>query len=508
MKSVYKKTAYRIILTALSALLVLPLASCSAVQINFDDILDDVFPYDGTFSDDTADLGGNVTLPDNDSESTDAVKKHEYTGLKEAQEYLDAIGDYSFGGNTVFIKTTATAENLGQLFIDGEIDEEDTYSATVYERNRMVEEAFDCELHYVTTTIKQMIIDMEAAVESVDYYADLLAVTQEETASLAKEGYLCNLRSLPFFTMEEEYFNASASDALSAGYYDYGVIGAATIDPDSISCVYVNLDLLRGVYEGDLEAVAKSGGWTWELMLEASANAKISCGTIVAGEGGLADLVSASAGLTLIKNKQNDTPEVSFSDTANKVIDVCQTLVLDRKSLTAGAEGGGLPAFLGSVSTFHFGRLGDMNELALVAFDWTVLPMPKMSPEDEYRAYTDADTLVLSVPVNTSNPDGAAILLRAMSAASSGYLRDAYVEYHMYHTVRRSSALTLIEMIYETPFFSFEHGLGTVSSDIEDCTFGLIREMARKRDTNAEKLFGKRDNAADKALKKYYEPRN
>lgn len=502
-----KRTAKRIILTALALLLTLPLTSCSIVQINFDDILDDVFPFEGTFSDETVDLVGDDTVPDG-VEAPDAVKKHEYTGLSEAQAYLAEIGEYSFDGGAVFIKTTATEENIGQLFVDGDVDEEDTYSASVYERNRMVEEALNCELRYVTTTVDKMIIDIESAVVTKDYYADLLAITQSEVAILAKEGCLYNLRSLPFFTMDEEYFNESASVALSAGYYDYGVISAATIHPDGISCVYVNLDMLREKYDGDLESLAKAGEWTWDVMLEASADSKLSCGSIVAGEGGLADIVSASAGVTLVKNKTNKTPTVSFSDTVFDVVDVCQTLVLDRKSLTAGAKGGGLPAFLGSVSTFHIGKLGDMNELAYVSFDWTVLPMPKISAEEKYRAYTAADTLVLSLPVNISNHEGAATLIRAISAASSGYLRDAYVKYHMYHTVRRSSALTLIEMVYETPFFNFEHGLGTISSDIDDCTVGLIGEMARLRDENVEKLFNKRDNKANKALKKYYEPRN
>ncbi len=502
-----KKKLCRLMLAVLSVTMALSLASCSYVEIHYDDILDELFPFEGTFSDDT-DADNAPELPIDTDKETGALNKYEYTGLTEATEYLNGIGDYSFGGSTVFIKTTAT-DMIGQLFVDGQIDDEDIYSASVYERNRMIEEKFNCELHYVITTIDQMIADINAAVEDEEYYADLLAVSQAEVAMLAKEGCLFNLRSIPFFSPDEEYFNEYASDALSAGYYDYGIIGAATIDPDSISCVYVNLDLLGDAYDGDLEAIAKSGELTWDVLLTASEGLKISCGTIIAGEGGLADIVSASAGLTMVKNSQNKVPTVTYPDKANNVLDVCRTLVFERKALTAGAEGGGLPAFLGGVSAFHLGRLANMNDLALVSFDWTVLPIPKMSADDkDYKAYTNADTLVMCVPVNTANPDGAATLMRGMSAASSGYLRDAYVQYHMYHTVRRSSALTLIELIYETPFFNFEGGLGTASSDITKCTNGLIRSMARERAEDASDIFDDLDKAADKALKKYYEPRN
>lgn len=507
-KTVNKSCGKKITLVAVLSM-ALMLTSCSIVEIHFDSILEELFPFEGTFADeggtDADDMisDGEETEPDTKKDIT----VHEYTGLAEATAYLDQIGEYSFDEQTVFIKTTATAE-LDMLFVSEDLDENDTYSASIYERNRMVEERFGCELHYVVTTVDQMIIDITAAVETEEYYADLLAVTQKELALLVKENCVYNLRQLPFFSLEEEYFNSYGASAFSAGYSDYGVVGAATINPDNISCVFANLDLLNEIYEGDVETLAKSGQWTWDVFMNIASGFIVSSDHPLADDGGLTDIVSASAGLSMVNNKRNETPAVVLADDAATVVDVCQRLFSEITLITSTEEAEGIDCFVSGETLFHLGSLGDMNALAVSGFDWTVLPVPKMTSEDEYRAYVSDETLVLAVPVNTVDPDGASVLLRAVSAASAGYLRDAYVDYHHYNTVSHSGVLELIELIYETPYFCFDNGLGTVSERITACTFELIREAVLDPELNVTKQFGKREDKANDKLEDYFAPRN
>ncbi len=499
----------RIFALFLTLSLTAALTSCSIVDIHYDSILEELFPFEGTFSEEESTEPGSTSAADTEpeSETEKDVPIYEYTGLEEAKAYLDEIGEHSFDSQTVFIRTTATDE-LGVLFVSSDLDEKDTYSASVYERNRMVEERFACELHYVVTTVDQMIIDIEAALEAEEYYADLLAVTQKELALLYKENCLYNLRQLPFFSLEEEYFNPYGAAAFSAGYGDYGVIGAATVNPDNISCVYANLDLLRGIYEGDLESLAKSGQWTWDELMSVAAAGGLSTGYPLTEDGGITDIVSASAGLSMVDNKRNETPEVMFPEEAHTVIDICQRIFSELTLVSSTEEKAAIDVFLAAETALHLGSLGDMNRLAAAGFGWTVLPVPKTAAEDEYRAFVSNDTLVLAVPVNTVDPDGASVLLRAMSAASMGYLRDAYVDYHHYNTVSHSGVLPLIELVYGTPFFCFDKGLGTVSERITASTFELIREAILDPEMNVEKQFGKLDNKANDKLEDWFAPRN
>ncbi len=489
------------------------LSACSVVTVNFDNI----FPYEGTFaeSDTTAE-------PDSDAETTtrpdettrNDVSEYVYTGLDEAKECLSSLKDYDFGGVSVFINTTAT-DNVGILTSDfddsSELDEND-YSAAVYERNRMVDEKLNCTVRYKLTTIDDMRADIKAALKNEEYYADLLCVGASELALLAKDGCLYNLRSLPFFDSDQKYFNLSASKALSAGYYDYGIISTSTIDPDDISAVFVNLDAFvevldvpKQISDYDIETLVKNGEWTWDKLIEivvASADAVSYPGT----SGELVDLVAASGGVTYVSNAKNTAPEVVLTDEANAALEVARSL-FSAVNVLCGDENGSISVFANKGSVMHIDTLSSMQELLSVDFDWTVVPIPKLSTEQtSYYSYMSADTLAYAVPATTTDAEGAGILISALSAASYSYMRDVYVQYQMYHTVRVGSTLDMIEIIWDTPYFDFAHTLGSVSDDIAKGTYKNLREAALDSSLSLDALFKKTKSSANKALKKYYAP--
>lgn len=477
------------------------LSACSVVTVNFDNI----FPYEGTFaeSDTTAE-------PDSDAEITERrdeiakndVSEYVYTGLDEAKECLSSVENYDFGGVSVFINTTAT-DNVGILtsdFDDSSEFEENDYSAAVYERNRMVDEKLNCTVRYKLTTIDDMRADIKAALKNEEYYADLICVSTSELALLAKDGSLYNLRSLPFFDSDQKYFNSSASKALSAGYYDYGIISTATIDPNDISAVFVNLD----VYSFDVEALVKNGEWTWDKLIEIVANAGAVSYPGTSGE--LVDLIAASGGVTYVSNAKNSTPEVVLTDEANAALEAARSLFA-AVNVLCGDESVGIGMFANKESVLHIGTLSSMQELLSVDFEWTVLPIPKLSAEQtSYYSYMSADTLAYAVPATTTDAEGAGVLISALSAASYSYMRDVYVQYQMYHTVRVGSALDMIEIIWDTPYFDFSHTLGSVSDDIAKGTYKNLREAALDSSLSLETLFKKTKSSANKALKKYYAP--
>lgn len=497
-----RKKALFALIFAMLTLSASVLSSCSFVTVNFDNI----FPYEGTFAETETDADGSpVTTEDPDESDTPDtdVKEHVYTGLDEAKAALSTVRNYDFGGVSLFINTTATdgIHILTSDFDDSaEIDEND-YSAAVYERNRMVEEKLHCSIRYRQTTLTEMIADIEAAVKDEEYYSDLLCVGATELATLAKEGCLYNLRSLPFFDTDKKYFNKSATDALSAGYYDYGIISTATIDPDDIFVMFVNLDMLSET--SDVESLAASGAWTWDRALEIAKASSVSCAE---NTGVLADIVAASGKVRYVTNSPDKTPVSKYTAMAAKAIETSRALLAGSNVLL---EESGKPenSFSAGKSTFHIGPLSCMELLAKSDFDWTLVPLPKLTAgQTEYSSYISPSTLAYAVPVTTTDTEGAGVLINAISAASYGYMRDTYVKYHMYNTVRMSTTLDMIELIWDTPYFDFAHTLGSVSDDIASGTYGIVRDASADASLSAEKLFDKRSSAADNALKKYYAP--
>lgn len=480
------------------------LSSCSFVTVNFDNI----FPYEGTFAEtetDATDVSDSEKDTETSKNPSEEMQEYVYTGLDDAKAALSSVRSYDFGGVSLFINTTATDDIhiLTSDFDDStEIDEND-YSAAVYERNRMVEEKYHCSIRYRQTTLSAMITDIEAAVKDEEYYAELLCVGASELATLAKEGCLYNLRSLPFFDTDKKYFNASASKALSAGYYDYGVISTATVNPDKILGMFVNLELLSGISDVDVEALAESGQWTWDRALEI---AKASSFSYAGGKDVLADIIAASGGVTYVSNGHNETPTSKLSDTAQTAVETARALFSETE-LLLNSDGKIKTSFMEGKSVLHIGKLVCLNYLAAVDFDWTVVPIPKLTAEQtSYLSYMPSETLAYAVPVTTTNAEGAGVLIGAISAASYGYLRDTYVKYHMYNTVRMSSALDMIELIWDTPYFDLAHTLGSVSDDIANGTYNIVRDASKDASLSVKSLFDKRKSASDKALKKYYAP--
>lgn len=502
------KKTIRYISAAIIAALSFSLSSCEHITVNFDEI----FPVTGTYAETETSIVTEKVKESDTEAAPDTLDIYEYEGAGIAEAYLDGIGEYDFGGQTVFINTTA--ENAEVLHPSIEENETNTYSEAVYERNRIVEERYGCEFHYQTTTIEAMVTDIKAAIKNEEYYADLLAVRENELPILIKEGYLYNLRSLPFLDTGAEYFNSSASKALSAGYHDYGVISCATVDPDRISCLFINVELVGEENAAKMISAVKAGEWTFDMLSDAAAEYGIATefdADVVT------EIVSVSAGVTLVDNAKKETPKVTLPERASTVVELCRKLFAeDIKFNNADAENEGAEAepeaserFISGTEAFYLGEMGFMNSVSSVPFEWALVPIPKVDALDgEYRAYVTEETLTLSVPINTADPDGASVLLRALAAASAGYLRDAYVEYHMYNTVRSSAALSMIEAVYDTPYFVFERGLGTASEKIINGTIGIIKTAATDSDADLEKLFDKNENKANDALEDIYEPIN
>lgn len=512
------KTAKKSIVICISVILLASmLSSCSNITVNFDKI----FPADGSFepTSDGESINeiGSESESENASESAnangnserDTLDIYEYKGKEISSSYLESIGEHDFGGQTVFIKTTDPAMAEKTLFPDFEENGTNSYSAAVYERNRMVEEKLNCEFHYRTTTVEEMTADIKAALKNEEYYSDLLAVRESELPVLIKEGYLYNLRSLPFLDPDEEYFNYSASVSLSAGYCDYGIISYATIDPNSISCIFMRTDLLKNEAADEVFSAVKSGGWTFEMLAEISSEGGIVT-DFTADD--VADVISSSLGITFVNNSSRSVPTVYLNEKAFTATDILKTFsdiirIYDPEnsgdtetSVTAQE------AFCSAGAAFYLGKLGDMEKFSNASFEWSVLPVPKVSAEGSYSSYVTEDTLVLSVPINTADPDGASVLLKALSAASAGYLRDAYVEYHMYNTVSSFRTLSMIETVYDSPFFSFERSLGSGSSKIADGTYNILRSVFKNGGSgeDVKSLFKKNEAGANKALKERY----
>ena len=99
-----------------------------------------------------------------------------------------------------------------------------------------------------------------------------------------------------------------------------------------------------------------------------------------------------------------------------------------------------------------------------------------------------------------------AALLDTLFAASAGYLRDVFVEYQLYNTVRDNSSLDMIDIIWQSAYYDFTYIFGIESRPIRNIGYNLISDAATAAGTreeaaaNIEKLYARRSKDADKTL--------
>lgn len=493
-------SAVRAAAVLLTLSFVLSLASCSVIKINYDKF------GGGNISDSErvtdAVTEPVVTEPADSGEDTVFVPQppYEYTGKETAEEMLAGV-DFDFGGESVFIRSTYEY-GIAQI-MEFSDEANDSYSVARYERCRMIEEALGCRLHHSVSTLKEMKADLRAAISGKKYYADLLAVMGADMASLARDGLLFNLYSLPFFDLEEDCFHP-ATATLAAGNEAWGVVSYATIDPDEISCVFYDANRI----EKDISAVVRSGKWTWDELLTLAGDGGVSFPAIVAEDGTMTvsvdsveGITAASAGLDFVSRNRGSAPKTAVPDGIANVADICRRL-LGNDVMVPSDD---VAEFAAGNSVFHIGRLGDMETLADADVVWSIAPVPKVTgEEDGYRALMPDTSLFMCVPVNTTNPSGATALLRAFAAASYAYLIDAYSEYHLYNTVRFESTVDMIAFIYGTAYYDFARVYGSNASDIYNATHALVVSAVKDSGTDIKGLFGKRRSKADSALGKLF----
>ncbi len=495
-------TLVRIGALLLCAAMALPLASCSFIKLNKD-------KFGGETS---AEAAGTEAPETKDNETTKEPEpfvppvEYEYTGKATAEARLSKI-NFSFGGESVFIRSTSEA-GLSRIFsFSGEdADSEDTFSAAKYERVKMVEDKLSCELRWVATTLDGMKADIKATIASGDYYADLLAITATDAYALINEGYLMNLHSLPFFTTDEEYFHP-ATGALASGRAAWLVASAVTVEPDDVPCVFYD----RGKLGGKVDELVNAGSWTWASMTELAAGGGVSIYTADAAEDGAAildrswleQLVSSSAELSFVSAAPGAAAEATLPEGSA----LAAAVELLRGLIAPGSliPSNGSDAFAEGKSVFHIGWLGEMNALANSRVDWDIAPMPKVTGQEAaYHAAMPASSLFLAVPGTTTNPEGASALLRALAAASDAYLIDAYAEYHMYNTVHSEATVGKIAEIYGAASYDMAHVFGYPSADIKDGTYGILSSLVDDPSADAAKLFSKEKTPATRALAKLF----
>lgn len=425
------------------------------------------------------------------------VKYEETDGIELAMEYLNSLPERDYEGAVFFI-TTPSSDYIAPA------DTTSAVSKLAVERNAIVEEKLGVKLISSVDTSDNILVGLKNAVAADTYYTDLIMLPIYQVGTYRANDVLLNMRTIPFFDIDQPYFYKESSDMTSGGYATYAVAGDASISPSSFSAVYFSTSLLgsAGIDKEKIYSWAKNGVWTWDKMFVCAESVRALNGdgvnyyTITSQNNAqrLPDLVFKAVGNDFIASERRKVPQIGFTaEGAQKAMDILERIYTDDRAITdptAGAAG----IFSNGESAFLIEYIYVMSWLTNSSADWGIVPIPINEIGDDYKTLIANNELIFAIPKNHTNPEFASMVLAALNAASYGYIYDEYVEYSMINYLRDNGSVNMLGIILDTATFDFALAFGNEYPQIADSTYKLVRKCAKTNDL--EKYF---ESAAEKA---------
>lgn len=461
------------------------------------------------------------TAATEEADETDRYTSVEFTPYEPSEDsyamsrrYLSELPERDYGGSVFFITTPS------EDYIDPD-DVGSVVSRLAAERNEDVEEQFGVTIITSVADASTMLAELSASVASDSYYTDLLMLPIYMIGNFRAADTLVNMRTLPFFDIEQPYFYAESSDMTSGGYSTYGVAGHASISPSSFSAMFMNKSVLSdaGIDPYSLYSEVVRGTWTWDrametveavrtLNLEREVGGQAAYYTVTAQNTAerLPDLIFKSEGNDYVKAGRRSVPVIGYTvKSAQRAMDILSDIYNDARSVT-DSTAGAVSCFAGGESAFLVDYLYIMSWMTGAAADWGVLPLPKGSEGEEYRTLISNTEYVFAVPKDHTNGEIPAIILSALNAASYGYIYDEYVDYHMENILRDNDSVNMLDLILDTASFDFALAFGNAYPTVAAATYRLIRDCAAT--DNLADYFSERKTVAQSTLREYFPLKN
>lgn len=486
---------------ALASLILVSATSCGFIVVN------DIAPETDSETSSGVNNLDSVTEAETDKGYTLYTPDVDTKALSE--EYMSSLPQRDYEGAVFFITTTDKG------FISPE-NTESTVSRLAMVRNAEVEEKLNISLITTVADSDTMLTELKNAIASDSYYTDLLMPQIYTIGTFRMADTLINMRTLPFFDIDQPYFNAMSSDMTSGGYTTYGVAGSASISPSSFSAVYMNKNVLEnaGADISSIYAEAENGSWTWDKYLALTesvktlndtSETKYYTTTAEHTASRLPDLIFKASGNDFISASVRKVPVIGYTPTkVETTMNNLYAIYNDDCSITDSSSGA-INIFSKGESAFLIDYLYVMSWLTNSSADWGILPLPKEEEKDDYRTLIANTEAVFAVPKNHTNGEFAAVTLSYLNAASYGYIYDEYVNYNMLNVLRDNESVNMLDLILDTPAFDFAFAFGNAYPTIAQGTYQLIRDCAKKN--NLDDYFTDRKKTANETMKKYFDLR-
>ena len=443
---------------------------------------------------------------------------------EENQKILPALPETDFDG--AIINFLVRSENYHWYWCSREIYAEqetgEPLNDAVYRRNRTVEDKYNFEIKEYRSD--NPFNDAQKAVKADDGTYDVFMLGLNEEGTMAQNGYLIDLYSVPHISLDKPWWDQRAVNQLNIGgklYYALGDIN--TQDNDSVFVAFFNKQLIADYMLEDPYPIVRDGKWTLDkfnqMIIEISRDLN--------GDGimGIEDLYGqlgeefgaymlfAGAGGKVAANNSENYPELVINNERTSAIIDKMLVSMGNRDLTllandySGKYGNPWddltrPMFKNNQGLFYMIGMGTGNLMRDMEIDFGVLPMPKFD-EAQTEYYCPVGTYnatAACIPVTNDRLEFTGFALEAIAAESMYTVTEAYYDINfMNKNLRDEESIEMLKIILSS--CSYDLGYMFNFGGMTD----IFAIMARKNVNTFASDYEKKADKAQKDIEKLIE---
>ncbi|MBE6615365.1 MAG: extracellular solute-binding protein [Ruminococcaceae bacterium] len=379
------------------------------------------------------------------------------------------LPDKTYGGEEVMFLTSLNngydwytsyeiyaAEMNGQLINDA-----------VFTRNQQIEELLDIRIAE-TKMENAHTVAQETLIAGDDQF-DVVMPYINNTISLATQGLLMDLNTIPYLDLEKPWWDQRANaNMIIADKLFFSTGDIAILDNECTMVMFFNKDMIEQYSLENPYELVKEHKWTIDKVREMASvvthdlngDGKMTgddtWGLSVAGNAPISFYFGAGERIV----DRNDEGKLEFQigsarsyDVLDKVMTLCyDDLMLSDKTASAGFDVVSVMFNAGQVMFVTF-ALVDINALREAEFEFGILPYPLY--DESQQEYNNLISSVLvsstSVPYNNTNSELTGVTLEAMAYYSTSTLTPAYYDNALKtRYVRDEESGDMLDIIFST----------------------------------------------------------
>lgn len=402
----------------------------------------------------------------------------------------------------------------------------DPINDAVYNRNSKIGEMYNFSIQEIESFQDYQGAAQKSIVAGSDDY-DMLAISLASLGTFSTNGYVMDLKNIPYIDLEKPWYDQNANSSLSIANKLFTTTGDMMImDNDATWVLLFNKKLAEELKTGDLYEAVKNGTWTIDRLYECVKNASKDLdgnGTLdefdqwgIEGESFNTFALCAGAGGRVISKDKDDMPYISINtpeyiaafEKAIKINsrtgDIC-LYVSNYTSKYAGLDVWTYcmdKIFSDGRALFNFAGMNRVTLFRSMDTDFGILPVPKGSEEqqDYHCAVSCWCASSIMIPKTVTDTERTGIIIEALSAESLYTLKPAYYDIALKTKYSRDEQSSdMLDLIFASRLFD----LGNIFD--WGGVYTLPLNLTESGSSNFASTYAKLEKAANKAMQKTIE---